>query len=75
MKEIWTWLNGHKTEIGGTILLLSVQLPELFKTLGIDPASTDTTAGIIAGSVIAAIGLAHKICKAIGWAEPVKYVK
>lgn len=75
MKDLWKWLNGHKTEIGGVVLFLSVQLPELFNAMGIDPATTDTTAGIIAGSIITTIGIAHKILKGIGWAEPVKYVK
>ena len=62
-KEFLWWIDGHKTEIGGTIMFLSLILTQVF--VGIWGAQADWIPKLAAtfdwiGAAIVGVGLAHK---------------
>lgn len=59
LKDIWAWLDGNKTAIGGAMMLIGVKLPLLF------PQTAPICESILqVGQWITEGGIFHKVLKA-----------
>jgi len=71
LETMWKWLDGKKTLIGAILIGVPViweGVQPILEAGGVSPEFI----GVVAGGIIGAIGIAHKVLKAFGVAVPEK---
>lgn len=64
-QQLFTWLNGKKTNIGAAILIVAVAIPQVFSLWGYAPGWEQPLVQTLnyIGEGLGSTGLAHKIYK------------